>query len=547
MHFELNLQMPCFEAKTIKSNSMKKRISRLFAFGAIYLSLLFFTSCHNMNAFDFSRLNGVECEGEWGFPLLNAQYTIEDILTMVDNPDFLQVGDDGSLEITYEYEIDSVISASNYLDSYFHNPIEVSGSQSFPSASLPIPSGGVQVLFKDTLTAVFPTDKVYIIDASIKSGIVRVSLNYNIPFAMHVVAYSPQLCNSSGQMFRIEEYTSGGHLERSYDLSGYQLTVPDNQSVDIYLDVTCSSSGGTLPSQLSFSYEASFSQVRFSQIRGNFAAITLPVSQEWDFDMNFLKEYLTGSITLMNPNLTCEIMNTFPVEGKVKVDEAMLSGNGVTSSLINGSTGYIDIPGATAQFTPIQVPLASSVFISPDLSHFRLNGTAIINPNGLSSPIMVLKEDQLISLRFKILLPLRLSVNNVTFHDTIDFGGLDIPDEPAFSNLLVRLGITNGIPLNFNLQAYFYDSTTGTVKDSLFVQPRTILSAQNGHPRKSELYAAKENLNEVQRMLTCDHIILKAAVFTDGGPVTIKSDQFLGVMLSGRFNVDVNQLVDIGN
>ncbi len=160
---------------------------------------------------------------------------------------------------------------------------------------------------------------------------------------------------------------------------------------------------------------------------------------------------------------------------------------------------------------------------------------------------MVLRDDQLISLRFKVVLPLKMSVNNVTFRDTIDFGGLEIPDEPAFSNLLIRLGITNGIPLNFNLQAYFYDSVTGTVKDSLFVEPRTILSAQNGYPRTSELFATKENLNEVQRMLTCDHIILKAGVFTDGGAVTINADQFLAVMLSGRFNVDINQLVDIGN
>ena len=526
---------------------METRISRLIALGVICLSLLFITGCHNMNAFDFSRLNGVECEGEWGFPLLKAQYTVEDILTMVDNPDYLQFGDDGSLEITYEYEIDSVISASNYLDSYFHNPIAVSGSKSFPSSSLPVPSSGVQELFRDTLTAVFPADEVYIIDASIKSGIVTVKVNYNLPFATHLVAYSPQLRNASGQIFRIEEYSSGGHFEKNYDLSGYQLTVPDNQSVDIYLDVSCSSNGGTLPSELSFSYEASFSQIRFTQIRGNFAAITLPVDQEWDFNMSFLQEYITGSITLMNPDLTCEIMNTFPVEGKVKVDEALFSGNGVTSSLISGPTGYIDIPASTTPFTPIQSPLASSILISPDFNHFRLNGTAIINPNGLSSPVMVLKEDQLISLRFKIVLPLHLSVNNVTFRDTIEFGGLDIPDEPAFSNLFVRLGVTNGIPLNFNLQAYFYDSTTGTVKDSLFTQPRTILSAQNGHPRTSELFATKENLNEVQRMLTCDHIILKAAVFTDGGPIIISADQFLGVMLSGRFNVDVNQLVDIGN
>lgn len=526
---------------------MRKKISYLIALWLTGLGLFLFIACHNTNAFDFSRLNGVECEGDWGFPLLNAKYTVEDILTMVDNPEYLHFGEDGSLEITYEYEIDSVISASKYLDSYFHDQIAVSGTSSFPSSVLPAPSGGTQVLFRDTMHAVFPANHVYIVDAIIKSGIVSVKVDYNLPREVHLVAYSPQLLNASGQIFRIEEYTSGGHFEKNYDLSGYQLVVPGNNAVDIYLDISCSSSGGALPSELTFSYEASFSQVRFSEIQGNFAAITLPVDEEWDFNLSFLKEYITGSITLLNPNLTCEILNTFPVNGKVKVDEAMFSGNGVSSSLISGPTNYIDVPASTPQFTPIQLPLAPSILISPDFNHFHLRGTAIINPNGLSSPVMVLREDQLISLRFKVVLPMKMSVNNVTFRDTLDFGGLEIPDEPAFSNLLIRLGITNGIPLNFNLQAYFYDSATGTVKDSLFVEPRTILSAQDGHPRTSELFATKENLNEVQRMLSCDHIILKAGIFTDGGAVTINGDQFLAVMLSGRFNMDVNQLVDIGN
>lgn len=526
---------------------MRKKISYLIALWLTGLGLFLFIACHNTNAFDFSRLNGVECEGDWGFPLLNAKYTVEDILTMVDNPEYLHFGEDGSLEITYEYEIDSVISASKYLDSYFHNQIAVSGTSSFPSSVLPAPSGGTQVLFRDTMHAVFPANQVYIVDAIIKSGIVSVKVDYNLPREVHLVAYSPQLLSASGQIFRIEEYTSGGHFEKNYDLSGYQLVVPGNNAVDIYLDISCSSSGGALPSELTFSYEASFSQVRFSEIQGNFAAITLPVDEEWDFNLSFLKEYITGSITLLNPNLTCEILNTFPVNGKVKVDEAMFSGNGVSSSLISGPSNYIDVPASTPQFTPIQLPLAPSILISPDFNHFHLRGTAIINPNGLSSPVMVLREDQLISLRFKVVLPMKMNVNNVTFRDTLDFGGLEIPDEPAFSNLLIRLGITNGIPLNFNLQAYFYDSATGTVKDSLFVEPRTILSAQDGHPRTSELFATKENLNEVQRMLSCDHIILKAGIFTDGGAVTINGDQFLAVMLSGRFNMDVNQLVDIGN
>ena len=525
---------------------MDKKTGYQLAVWSICFSLLFLTGCHNKNAFDFSRLNGMECEGEWGLPLLNAQYSIEDILTMVDNPDFLQVTDGGTLQIHYEYEIDSVVSASRYLDSYFQNEIVAGGGNSCSSSSLPEPMNGVRILVLDTLLAQFPDDEIYIVDAAIKSGIVTARVNYNITGPVNIVAYSPQLTNASGQMFRVEEqYQSfDGHFEKDYDVSGYTL-VPNNNTVDIYMEITCPAST-PLPSELTFSYEFAFSQVLFSEIRGNFAAITIPVDKEWDFKMSFLREHFTGGITLMNPNLTCEIMNTFPVNGEIKFEEAMLSGEGVSSSLINPYSDYIVLPASTSQFVPVQLPLASSVFVSPNFEHFHLKGTAVINPNGMSSPMLVLTEDQLIHLRFKLNLPLMLSIDNATFRDTVDFGGFAIPDQPAFTNLLVRMGINNALPLNFKMQAYFYDSTTGTVLDSLFTQPRTVLSAYNGIPRSSELFALVEDFYAMQRMLSCDQIILKARVFTDGSYVVINADQYLGVMLSARFNMDVNQLVDIG-
>lgn len=523
---------------------MNKRNGCRLAIWLICFGMLFLTGCINKNSFDFSRLNDMECEGEWGIPLFNAQYSIEDILTMADNPDFMQIGDNGTVQILYEYEMDSVVSASHYLESYFHNELQTSGGNTFLSSSLPEPVNGVQVLAMDTLQVHFPDDEIYIVDAVIKSGVVTVKVNYDIPNQVHLTAYSPQLTDASGQIFHIDEYSSGGYFEKDYDVSGFTL-VTENNMADIYLTITCPANN-PLPYQMTFGYEVLLSQVLFSEIRGNFAAVTMPVDEEWDFTMSFLQEHFTGGITLLNPNLTCEIMNTFPVNGQIKFDEAMLSGEGVSSSLINSSTDFIDLPASTTQFTPVQLPLASSVFISPNFNHFHLSGTAIINPSGISAPMLTLTEDQFINLRFKLTLPLMLSIDNATYQDTIDFGGIVIPDQLAFSNLLVRMGINNALPLNFNMQAYFYDSTTGTVQDSLFTAPRTVLSAYRGIPRSSELFATVEDFYEMQRMLSCDQIILKAKVFTDGGSVIINANQYLKVVLSAKFNMDVNQLVDIG-
>lgn len=525
---------------------MRKRYFNKFVLLVLFAQLIL-AGCENLNGFDFSHLENIDCEGQWGLPLLNAEYSVDDILSMVDNPEFLQIADDGTLQIYYEYEIDSVVSASKYLDSYFNHPITVSGEKTFNATSLPPITGDVQVLFKDTMKAEFPSNEVRISSASFKSGFITISVNYDLQRPAHLVAYCPQLTDASGQMFRIEENSNGsGYIQRTYNISGFHMNVPDDNAVDVYLEVSCSVGGSALPDMLSFTYNATFSQVSFSEIQGNFMAITLPVDQEWDFSMDFLREYVTGSITLMNPDLTCEIMNTFPVNGKIKVDEARLSGPTGGTSIIAPNSGFFDVPASTPQFTPLPVPLASSITLSPDYNHFKLAGIAVINPGGFSTPTMVITENQLINLRFKIVLPMQVTMDNVMFHDTIAFGGLSLPDQSAFNNLLVRLGVSNGIPLNFNLQAYFYDSATQTVKDSLFAGPQTILAGTGDAPRDNELFVVKENFSEVQRMLSCDNIIIKARVFTNGSTVAINTNQKLGIQLSAKFNMDVNQLVDIG-
>ena len=245
------------------SNMLVYQLKRLLA-GLVVVAL--FAGCNSEHAFDFSRLHDIEAEGTWGLPLMNADYTIGDILSLADNPELIQVGNDGTLEIHYEYEVDSVVSASKYLDSYFNNPIEVSGSASFPSMDLPIPSGNMQVLYRDTIPVAFPSDLVVINRADLKSGLITFNITYNVDRQVHVVATCPQIVNASGQPLRVDEISSNGTLHNTYDLSGYSLVLSNN-SLEVYLEVSCPLSGAPLPSELSFSYNLSLSQILFSEIR----------------------------------------------------------------------------------------------------------------------------------------------------------------------------------------------------------------------------------------------------------------------------------------
>lgn len=521
---------------------MRQTVPFFLCLSALLISVSFI-GC-NRNAFDFSQLDEIDANGDWGFPLLNAEYTIGDILEMSDNVGYLHQGSDGTLEIRYEYTFDSVISASEYLDSYFDHDISVEGTKTYTPGELPPVQGNVQVLYNDTLTAQFPTDMVLLESATLKTGKIQLTVTYNLTQPTSINVTCPQLTSASGQPFHVEAQSSGGSYSTTLDLSGYSLTVPSGNEIDFFMQVSCEANTGTLPSQLTFNYRAAFSQVSFAEIRGKFVAVDLPLDKEWDFDSEFLRDHISGSMTLLNPQVTCEILNTFPVRGNIVLNQAQLSGGGSSASLLAYSPATVEIPGNTQQFTPVNLPIAGSLQLSPDFDHFKLKGNATINPDGFNTPTLVFRDNQVISLRVSVVLPLEMNMDDIFFRDTIPFSGLNLPSESAFSNILLRLGITNGLPLNFQLQAYFYDSQTSTVKDSLFVGPQVVLSALSDTPRSSELFATKESFAEVQRMFSCDNIILQARLYTDGSPVSINVAQAIRFHLGARMNVDLNSLVN---
>lgn len=517
-------------------------MKKIIAIVSLFVSVLM-VGCFDPNAFDFSRLQNVEAEGTWGIPVINAKYTIGDILAMADNPDFLTPGDDGVLEINYEFTKDSVIAASEYLDTYFNDALHLSGSETMSIGSLPLPVDNIQTLFTETLSFEFPEDKLLIERAALKSGFVTVVLNYNVMAQVEVKLTCGQLTNSAGQAFHSELSASGGHYEQTFDFSGYTLNVQSDNKVEIDLEVSCVI-GSSLPSTIEFNYDVSFNKVLFSEVRGKFATVTVPVENTWEFDLQYIADHFAGTMTVLDPKVTCEIMNTFPIDANIVVQDATLSGPGISSSILSSTPATIYVPGSTGQYAPVQLPLASAITLSPSYRHFNLEGDVSVNPGGMNTPTLVLREDQLINLRIKIVLPLKMQLNHLTFSDTIDFSGLTVPEEPAFSNLLLRLGLYNGLPLSFAAQAYFYDSQTRTIKDSLFTSYQMVDAAVNGEPVLTELFVSKKDLHVVQEMLTCDQIIIKAMLNTDGRSAAIRSDQTLKVELGAQFNMDVNVLVN---
>jgi hypothetical protein len=527
-------------------SATKLRHLRRFAVGVLAVAL--FASCHNKHAFDFSRFSDIEANGHWGVPLVDAEYTIGDILSLTEGIEYIHVNDNGTMEIRYQYQKDSVISADYYMDIFAQQSFSASESQSFSGSGQPAPAGTTVPLLNDTLSLSFPSDQVILNSATAKTGILQLNIQYDLTCLVQIEITCPQLVSYTNQPYHVIESCSTGNFSTTLDFGGYTINALEGNTVEFYIRASTVSDGNPYPAEVSFNYTVTVSQMSFSRIEGNFVRLDLPFDETWDFDLAFLRQHVTGTMQIYNPQVVLEVMNTFPVDADITLNEASLSGPGVTSSIISSNEAHVHVPASTSVFTPQNLPLASSILLSPDYSSFRLRGSASVNTPGINAPThLVFTDQQLISLRISVTLPLRVSADHITFCDTLDFSsGIDLPDEPAFSNLGLRLGLYNGLPLSFGMQVYFFDSQTQTVRDSLFSNPQPVLAAVNGTPRLTELFAAKEDLYAVQRLLNCDAIILRASLNTDNQPVIINANQTLGVELSASVNVDVNELVHSG-
>lgn len=503
-------------------------------------------SC-NKHAFDFSRMDSVDAEGSWGIPLVNAQLSIEDILNMAEDLTFIQTGQDGTLELTYQMEIDSVIKSDRLLGAFKDRVIETSKTHIINGNVFPnLPQMQFDLLH-DTVTLDLPNDEVELEYGKVKSGELTMTLTHDIPIDFVVELYSSQLLDQTGQAFHdtfnIPAYqTNTIHL----DLGGMAIVPKAENDMDVYVRLHAISSGQPVSESPTIQYTIRLEDIVIEELRGRFFSFDVDVNEGLDFDLGFLAERLGGSITLFNPQVDCQILNDFPIGANLVINEAALTGPGMMHSpLLTNTPVTVQIPAHTTDFVPVNIPIAQSLYLNTRMNRIQLAGKAILNPDGMNTPVLDIREGQFISIKFSVSLPLKVRMDDITFKDTLDFGGAEIPNLDGISNILIRAHFENQLPLNMSMQAYFYDSRTRLVRDSLFTSPLELIGCYNENmPSVSDTYVAKDDIAQIRRMLNCDKIILKAKIDTDDQQVAIRSDQKLKVRLGIKFDVDLGTLAN---
>ena len=145
-------------------------------------------------------------------------------------------------------------------------------------------------------------------------------------------------------------------------------------------------------------------------------------------------------------------------------------------------------------------------------------------------------------MRAAVKVPMKLKVDDLSIRDTLDFGTDAIDMEDVVRNLVLRLKLENGLPLDVQVQVYFCDSSQNMrIVDSLFTNATSIAGGYD-KPVTTSKYVEIKDISQINRILTADKAIVHAVMHTDGRQVQFSTSQYLRCTVSAKCNVDYNRV-----
>ena len=477
-------------------------------------------------------------------PLIFGDLSIKDLLTEFDSSGFLSEDDSGFLFLAYDTEASLALEDilpelkdQHFVHVYYSSPVTI------PIITLAAPGDtsapGLQVQDKSFHFARYGDERLDSIE--LKAGQAVIDISSTIRNRGILEIYSDDLeLNGQPYMQRIEVSDATGTFTDHViiDLAGAKLrldntTDPDTTYMDLRFDFRVINDGNDiLPSQV-VDIQNTFQNLEFQKAFGYAGSFdSLIIEQSMDFD--FLDFPFDGSVSLLNPQLKLEVLNSFgmpfgiqlkDVEGRFATGPpiAIYMGPDIDTIIVNAPT-----LAQVGESIPTNVSIDSTNSNMADLATTDLRGLdftvrALGNPLGTTDNFLL--DTSKMSVNLEVLVPLHLKIEDVVLTDTFEFEFPDsIGETPVETENLefvyVQLDTRNGLPLDIDLQVYFVDSAWD-VLDSLFddtnrnILPSGILDASGRVIARSD-GSVKISIDQAKldRIWDAKNIILKAFIQT---------------------------------
>ena len=502
----------------------------LFAFVGL---IILFYSCKK-EKFDFSRLNTIEASGEWGIPLLNAQYFVEDILNQLQTENYIKQTENGNLFLNYELDTTTLFKAVDFMS---FQDISASETSTFPNIYLPGMS--IELPFNHFIS--LENDQIMLKSGKFREGTLRININHNIDKPYNLTISFPEVRTGDGEMFSLNINSITGNYSRIIDLKDFTISPQENNKITYQGKISFSTSSDSDIENYIINYSYSITGCHLKSISGKIATQTHRMNESKEFNL-FNNQY-GGNMILHNPKLTFHTVNSFSLLGRCEIDTAEFRSERGSSSILSQPPVIIDIPFSSSEHSQTITGIDRIPF-STDFTSFHIGGKAIINPDGFNGNDVTITDESIIKSRISLSVPFQLEIGDAFYYDTTDFSVNTQTITDMVDALNFRLVLVNGIPLNLKTQIYFYDSQKKEILDSLFKNEGYFGGTfTSGAPPKESISFVDVEKNRLKNISSADKIIMRFRLNTSDRTIFLNASHNLKVILGMKlkyssFNID---------
>lgn len=454
---------------------------------------------------------GTNWDVDLALPLVNSRLNVTNFVA----DSIIRADSSGLLHLAYKREIASLLidSLVKVPDTTITIPLEAPVAIQFtlyPGDSYPSQPEEVEFKIGSGVEISFVDVRTGFLHAKFSNSLTQpLDLLYRIPSA-----------TKNGKVFEAQEQIPPGEtsLERTYDLSGYRLSMRGekgneyNTIVHTYtVSLSASAQSVVVPAGHAGDVDISFSEILPQYIEGFFGRESYELASD-TVDFEFLDNIKAGNFLLSEANMTFRITNGFGADflGSLSGVTSVNSASGKTVALNSQKLSRITLDQPPVKYTWGTQPSTATLvfdhnnsnitqFISNLPDRISYQGKVSINPPPIDEVIghsNYAFYGHGIRIHADIDIPVKFTADRFVLQTTAD---IDLSTTQELDNVRggnFVISVTNGFPFAAQLEVYMLDEK-GVVIDSLFlpganvVQPGVLgANSEVVMPYSSELLIA---------------------------------------------------------
>jgi len=379
------------------------------------------------------------------------------------------------------------------------------------------------------------SDAIRILSATLRSGQFRFLFTSTLGRIKRVFVSSPDITDADGTPFEREILLDG---ITAVDMAGARLLSNEVNALHVVYTIEYEAYDFTAP-MFSFEGMVSMRDLQIQEMSGwvNSYATYYRVDSAFHLPLDNIE----GEITFMDAHLTLSERNTFDMEAELRIDTAMLYGDGVNPSYIfDDYPVYFNI-GYAPQYTPFYDE-HHALGMSTELNSVLVSGDFTLNPKGFENQVTVCDTSSL-GLVAEGVLPIKFKIPGVYYQDTVDMDVSDVEAPEIIQEVVLHAIFESEIPMSLTAQLFTLDDETGMPTDSLFDQPKTIAGSYNGIPARTEATVSITHAL-LDNVMNSDRLLLRLGVDTEDNEVMLNLEDKIRLTMKADVlydgDIDVN-------